>query len=231
MINDINRYNDPINARKTQRCFESIPEQLSSNNKRFHYSRLENGDGSRASSEKYFENLLWVEGAGYGIFCYGLESPQLPFRRIDDLFKVYLSDTGMLTRMMGISAAMAIHDGNTGFNMGALTENVVAECIVKNGYRPRFYRKNSGKNQMELDFVIDMLDESVAIEVKSGKDRSTPSINKVNDVFRVDRRIVFENGNIHADDKGMEYYPLFVASFIGLLERRYDGPRFRGQDG
>ena len=34
VINDINRYNDPVNALKTQRCFESIPEHLSSNNKK-----------------------------------------------------------------------------------------------------------------------------------------------------------------------------------------------------
>ena len=226
IINDINRYNDPINSVKTQRCFESIPEHLSSNNKKFQFSRLEKDSGSRATAEKYSENLLWIDGAGYGNFCYGLESPELPFKRIEDLFKVYLSDTGMLVRMMGRSAAMAIHSGDSGFNAGAVTENEVAECIVKNGCRPRFYRKNSGKNQMEIDFVIELLDESVAIEVKSGKTRSSPSIEKVNDVFHVDRRIMFENGNICTDDEEIEHYPLFAAAFIHLLEREYSGPEF-----
>ena len=226
VVNDINRYNDPVNSIKTQRCFESIPEHLSSNNKKFQYSRLEKGTGSRASAEKYSENLLWIEGAGYGNFCYGLESPELPFKRIDDLFKVYLSDTGMLIRMMGRSAAMAIHDDDIRYNAGAVVENEVAECLSKNVIKPRFYRKNSGKNQMEIDFVIELLDESVAIEVKSGKDRDSPSIEKVNEVFNVDRRMKFENGNIHVDDDGTEHYPLFVASFIDLLKREYDGPVF-----
>ena len=226
IVNDINRYNDPVNARKTCRCFESIPEQLSSNNKKFQYSLLDRGTGSRASSAKYFENLLWIEGAGYGNFCYAIESPELPFKRIDDSFKVYMSDTGILTRMMGNSAAMAIFHDDMRFNMGALMENAVAECITKCGYKPRFYRKSSGPNQMELDFVLDMKGESTVIEVKSGKTRSSPSISKVNKVFHVDRRIMFENGNIHTDDDGVEHYPLFVAAFIDLLENERDGPEF-----
>ena len=226
VINDINRYNDPVNALKTQRCFESIPEHLSANNKKFQYSRLEKDTGSRASSEKYSENLLWIEGAGYGNFCYGLNSPELPFKRIEDLFKVYLSDTGMLVRMMGTSAAMAIHDDDISFNAGAIVENEIAECISKNGIKPRFYRKNSGKNQMEIDFVIELLNECIAIEVKSGKKRDSPSVDKVSGVFKVDRRIKFENGNIRIDEEGIEHYPLFAASFINLLKKRYDGPAF-----
>jgi len=225
VVNDINRYNGPINALKTQRCFESIPEQLSFGNKKFHYSRLNDG-GSRSSSEKYGENLLWIENAGYGNFCYAVESPQLPFKRIDDSFKVYLSDTGLLVRMMGRGAAVAIYDGKIEYNLGAVVENEVAECLVKCGYKPRFYRKRSGKNQMELDFVTEMLDQSVVIEVKSGKTRDASSISKVSEVFSVDRRIVLEEGNIFVDDDGMEHYPLFAAAFMNLLERDYDGPEF-----
>ena len=226
VINDINRYNDPINALKTQKCFESIPEQLSSGNKRFHYSRVDKDSGSRASSQKYFENLMWVEEAGYGNFCYALESPELPFKRIPDSFKVYLSDTGLLIRMMGRSAAIAVYDGVSDYNRGAIMENVVAECLMKLGLRPRYYRKNSGTAQMEIDFVIELLDESVAIEVKSGKNREAPSIEKLNRIFKVDRRIKFENGNIYVDADGIEHYPLFVSAFTDLLMRKWDGPEF-----
>ena len=226
VINDINRYNDPVNALKTQKCFESIPEQLSSSNKKFHYSRVDDAAGSRASAQKYFENLMWIEEAGYGNFCYALESPELPFKRIPDSFKVYLSDTGLMVRMMGRSAAIAVYDGRSDYNCGALTENVVAECLMKCGIKPRYYRKSSGSSQMEIDFVVELLDESAVIEVKSGKKRESPSIDKVNRVFKVDRRIKFENGNIHVDEDGMEHYPLFVAAFMNLLERKWEGPEF-----
>ncbi len=226
IVNDIDRYNDPINSRKTQRCFESIPEQLGFSNKKFQYSRIDKASGSRASADKYLENLLWVESAGYGNFCYSVEAPTLPFRRIDDSFRVYMSDTGILIRMMGTSAARAVHDGAIGFNMGAVMENEVAECISKCGFKPYFYRKSSGKNQMELDFVIDLGGESAVIEVKSGKDRSAPSIRKVKDVFPIDRRMIFEDGNIQVDGEGIEHYPLFAAAFIDLLENK-SAIRFR----
>ena len=121
---------------------------------------------------------------------------------------------------------MAIFHDDMRFNMGALMENAVAECITKCGYKPRFYRKSSGPNQMELDFVLDMKGESAVVEVKSGKTRSSPSISNVNKVFHVDRRIMFENGNIHMNDDGVEHYPLFVAAFIDLLENERDGPEF-----
>ncbi len=226
VINDINRYNDPVNALKTQKCFESIPEQLSSGNKKYHYSRVENGTGSRGSAQKYFENLMWIEEAGYGNFCYALESPELPFRRIPDSFKVYFSDTGLLIRMMGRSAAIAVYDGRSEYNRGALTENVVAECLMKCGIKPHYYRKSSGTSQLEIDFVVDLLGESAVIEVKSGKSRESPSIEKAGRLFHVDRRIKLENGNIRMDEDGIEHYPLFVAAFIRLLEREWDGPEF-----
>jgi hypothetical protein len=39
------------------------------------------------------------------------------------------------------------------------------------------------------------------------------------DVFTVDRRMIFEDGNILVDGEGIEHYPLFAAAFIGLLEK------------
>ena len=39
-------------------------------------------------------------------------------------------------------------------------------------------------------------------------------MNKVNKVFDVDRRIMFEQSNIHVSDDGIEHYPLFAAAFI-----------------
>ena len=60
----------------------------------------------------------------------------------------------------------------------------------------------------------------------SGRANASPSIEKVNEVFCVDRRMMFENGNISVDGDGIEHYPLFVAAFIRLLEREYGGPVF-----
>ncbi len=72
-VDDIIHYNSGVDVKKTQECFDSIPHQLSDTNKRFMYSRINNG-GSRSSAEKYMENLLWIRYSGYGIFSRSLRA-------------------------------------------------------------------------------------------------------------------------------------------------------------
>ncbi len=223
---DITRYNKGINIVKTAECFNSIPSQLSQTNKKFTYSRIEPGSGSRNSAQKYMENLLWIQAAGYGNFCYAVNAPKIPLKmqEVRDSFKVYLSDTGMLIRMIGLDAACAVLREDTGFNEGSVTENIVAECLFKNGLSPRYYRKTNGENKMEIDFVIELNSEIFAIEVKSGKSRDAPSLHKVGRIFHIDRRIKFEKSDIYVDDDGIEHYPLFASAFATELAKPMDGP-------
>lgn len=226
-IRDINRYNEGIDRLKTMECFESIPNQLSESNKKFMYSRIK-GEKSRRAADRYMENLLWIKDAGYGNFCHGLEQPALPLKKYikRDSFKVYLSDTGMLLHMYGNKAMAAIYEGDSSYNMGAVAENIVAECLVKNGMEPAYYRKDKGSARMELDFVLEFWDGVAVIEVKSGKDRTAPSIGSVKKHFDVARRIVLGTENIYVDGDGMEHYPMFAAAFIRDMDPEPPGTPF-----
>lgn len=102
--------------------------------------------------------------------------------------------------------------------MGAVTENVIAECLMKGGYQRYFYKKSKDPDMMEIDFVIELGLEIATIEVKSGKNREAPSINKIDRFHHVDRRIMFYKGNI-TEENGIEVYPLFAASFIREMEK------------
>jgi predicted AAA+ superfamily ATPase len=213
-IDDINKYNDGINILKTRDCFLSIPSQLSQTNKKFMFNRI-SGGGSRVAYETYAENLLWIENAGYGNFCRAVDRPAIPLRgqEIRKMFKVYLSDTGMLTHMYGPNALQAVFNDDPAFNKGALTENVIAECLVKAGYPLYYYRKSGGENMMEVDFVAELGSDLAAIEVKSGKDRTSPSLWKADKVFDIGRKIMFGKTNI-VKEGDVECYPLFTAAFI-----------------
>lgn len=221
-INDINRYNTGINSVKTRECFESIPSQLSYGNKKFTYSRIDDGTESRKSAVKYMENLLWIKMAGYGNFCYALKAPVpvLNGHVIRDSFKVYLSDTGMLINMMGPDAQKAVVTGDIRFNAGAVMENVVAECLMKSGIPPLYYRKTNGEDKMELDFVVEKDLKISVLEVKSGRKKDYPSLGKVGNVFEIHRRIMLEEDDVHLTDDGIEHYPLFAAAFVDLILRR-----------
>ncbi|MBR4503667.1 MAG: ATP-binding protein [Candidatus Methanomethylophilaceae archaeon] len=214
-IRDINRYNSGEDIAKTAECFESIPSQLAESNKRFMYSRIQ-GDRIRKASDRYMGNLLWIRQAGYGNFCYLLRKPEAPLMAniVRDQFKVYLSDTGMLVHMYGARVADAIYSGDSRINLGAVAENAVAECLMKSGFPPCYYSKKSNPGMMEIDFVIETSKEVVAFEVKSGKDRSAPSLRKLPKHFNVGRRVMLEDSGVHVDEDGVEHYPIFAAAFV-----------------
>lgn len=226
-IYDINRYNHGVNRIKTLDCFESIPHQLSESNRKFMYSRI-SGEGTRAASDRYGENLLWIREAGYGNFCYSVTQPVCPLAEQVDRksFKVYLSDTGMLLHMYGDKAKMAVYEGDYSYNMGSVAENVVAECLMKSGYPPMYYRKDKGEGRMELDFVEEFWDGIAVIEVKSGKNKIAPSLKKVSELYDVARRIMFSSENVGVDMDGIEHYPLFASAFIDEIDTVPEGPKF-----
>ena len=221
---DINRYNSGINIVKTIQCFESIPGQLSKTNKRFHYSDVEKNQKSRKSLDMYGGNLLWIKDAGYGNFVRGLYNISMPLagQSKSDVFKIYLSDTGLLTCMYGESAVIAIHSFDYSYNIGALTENVIAECLIKSGFDIFYYQKNNGDKRMEIDFLIELSSGIAAIEVKSGKKRESPSLSKVHRYYDVKYRIKLENENIFEDCDGIIHMPLFAASFMDCFEDKPD---------
>ena len=68
--------------------------------------------------------------------------------------------------------------------------------------------------------MVEFFEGLVAIEVKSGKSRNAPSINKIQEHHEVRRRIMLENGNIRRTDDGIEHYPLFASAFFNELDPR-----------
>ncbi|MCQ2085464.1 MAG: AAA family ATPase [archaeon] len=222
-LRDINRYNKGVDIVKTTDCFESIPEHLAQSNKKFIYSRIDDGQ-SRQSADKYMGNLLWIKAAGYGNFCNNINAPVLPMIVNKDSFKVYLSDTGMLVNMYGDNCIKAIYSGELRYNLGAIAENAVAEALMKSGYKPRYFSENKGDKRMELDFVIENGDGIVVIEVKSGKDRTAPSIGKAARFYDIPTRIILSEGNISTSPEGIISMPLFAACFLREMEPVWDGP-------
>ncbi|MDO5862590.1 MAG: ATP-binding protein [Thermoplasmata archaeon] len=226
-FNDIDEYNLPVDGYKIKECFRSIPDQLSRSNKKFMFSRVPS-DGSKGTSEKYGESLAWVYEAGYVTRCYNLGNLAHPVTSFMDhsSYRIYMSDTGILLSMMGTNAIRAVYERDYAYNMGAAAENAVAEGICKCGL-PVLHFERTDDDRIDVDFVLEFGGDILAIEVKSGKDRRSPSLSKVRDKYKqVNRRVKLEQTNIFVDDNGVEHYPLFAACFADMLAPDYDGPEF-----
>lgn len=170
---DMMKYADEKNKPIIRECFQSIPKQLSKENKKFQYSLVVKG----ATASKFLDSLQWIEDAGIISRCYNLNLPELPLdgNAIMDVFKVYVNDTGLFVAMLEDGTQFDILQGNLYGYKGAIFENLIADIFTKMGRKLYYYRKDSG---LEIDFVTRYKTKATLVEVKAttGNTKSSKTI-------------------------------------------------------
>ncbi|MDR0523158.1 MAG: AAA family ATPase [Candidatus Methanoplasma sp.] len=206
---DIAKYAEAPDKSRAQACLRSIPEQMGA---RFRYSDVESR--KNAGARTYERGIDWIVDAGMAHRCRNVTEPSLPleFNARYDAFKLYLRDTGLLVSMMEEDSIPELLKGNALVNGGRVAENLVAGEIGSKGIPLMYFEK---KGRLEVDFVANIGGQVAAIEVKSGNNRQSKSLASVmSERYGVPRGIKLERTNVYVDDKGVEHYPLFAASFI-----------------
>jgi len=94
---DFSKYSDKTQAIKTSEVWNSIPNQLAKENKKFKYSDVR----KRTRASTYQQTIEWLKSAGLINIAYQISVPKLPLSGYMDItkFKVYLLDTGLLGAM------------------------------------------------------------------------------------------------------------------------------------
>ena len=110
-----------------------------------------------------------------------------------------------------------LHD-NLGINEGMFFENAVAQMLVAQGYKLRFYSRKdikSPRDTMEIDFLVKRGIKIVPIEVKSGRYRAHASLDRFLAKFRrnVSRGYVCCTGN-YEKSGDVVYLPVYMASLL-----------------
>ena len=165
--NDITKYAYPSEKVKAISCFNSIPGQLAKENKKFMYKFFDkNGRNS-----KYYGSINWLLDAGIAIMCNNISNLEMPLiaYKMDDYFKIYMADTGLLVSMLDDGTNIEIIEGNLGIYKGAIFENIIAQMLHTNGNNLYFYNKN---NTLEIDFIITKNFKITPIEVKANNNKS-----------------------------------------------------------
>ena len=147
---------------RSMECFESIPRQLGKENKKFQYSLIQKG----AKASQYAGSIQWIEDAGIVCRCRNLNITELPLdgNAMDDVFKIYMVDTGLFVSMLEDGTQFDILQGRLYGYKGAIFENLIADIFAKMGRKLYYFRKDSG---LEVDFVIRYQGECVLVEVKA----------------------------------------------------------------
>ena len=207
---DIAKY-DPQNKLYLEEIFNLIPSELNSKNKRFILKNL--NENFRFS--RYEHSFIWLKEAGVALPVYCVQEPEVPLllSKSTNLFKLFLSDVGLLAAMYADGLQIKILNKEKDINFGSVYENAIAQELKMQSFELYYF---NSKKQGELDFVIEYEENILPIEVKSGKNYARH--NALDNVlstsrYQIERAIVFCNENIHKKDK-IVYMPVYMAGML-----------------
>lgn len=213
IVNDykdgIVKYAEQNDKSKIRECLVSIPKHLAQENKKFRYSLVE----KNGSAKKFFGCLEWLYDAGIINFCYNLSKPELPFEgnSKDDIFKVYMKDTGLLLSMLEDGSQLEIINGNLGIYKGAIYENIIADIFSKLGKKLYYFEYNS---TLEIDFFIRFDNKATAVEVKSADNTKSKSLNSIMNNWNVEQGIKLSSKNVGVTENNVICLPLYMSIFL-----------------
>lgn len=198
---DISKHAKGQEKIKVRQCYDSIPKQLAKEYKKFQYSVVEKGK----TSKKYGGSIKWLCDSSLVNKCSNVNEAYIPLLayEMDDQFKLYLNDTGLLLYLYGPETKLAILNNTLKGNAkGGIYENIISELLLKRGYKLYYYKTQN--SSMEIEFVIEKNGEVIPIEVKAGND-STPSLNSFINKYHPKVSYKFVNGNVGFLD-GKKHY-------------------------
>ena len=207
---DMVKYAEGKDKQRIRECFQSIPRQLSKENKKFQYSVVKKG----STASKYIGSLQWIEDAGIIVRCHNLSITELPLdgNAEEDVFKVYMRDCGLFVSMLENGTQYDILQGNLYGYKGAIFENLIADIFGKMGRKLYYFRKESG---LEVDFVIRYQGQCTLVEVKAatGNIKSTKTILRNSEKYHVTSAIKLGDYNVGKTGQILTL-PLYMAFLL-----------------
>lgn len=207
---DITQY-DKNSKLAIAQIFELIAPQLNSQNKRFIIKDIKSG----VKFDRYENSFLWLKDAGFALPVYNVETPKIPLKlsKSRSLFKLFMSDVGLLASEYSQGIQLKIISGDDKLNYGAIFENYIAQELTACEHDLYYY---NNKKRGELDFLIEYDGEVLPIEVKSGKDYKVHrALSNIMDCgeFNLNRALIFNNSNLKVEGK-LTYAPIYMAMFL-----------------
>ena len=208
-LNDMSKYNNLNEIKKTRLAYDNITVQLSKKNTRFQYKLIKKG--GRASE---FENAIeWLVLSGIVSQVYQAEQIKKPLENYRDIdaFKIYISDLGLLCakKDLAVNDVLYMSEKLNDFK-GGMTENYVNVQLTISGYTTYYWE--SGR-EAEIDFIIQREGEIIPIEVKAADNTRAKSLKLFREMYKPAYAIKLSSKNFGFED-GIKTVPLYAAVCI-----------------
>ena len=208
-LNDMSKYNNLNEIKKTRLAYDNITVQLSKKNTRFQYKLIKKG--GRASE---FENAIeWLCLSGIVSQVYKVEQIKKPLENYRDIdaFKIYVSDLGLLCAKKDLAANDVLYmvEEINDFK-GGMAENYVNLQLTINGYKTYYWVSERGA---EIDFIIQRDGQLIPIEVKSADNTRAKSLRVYMETYKPTYAIKLSAKNFGFEDN-KKIVPLYAAFCI-----------------
>ena len=208
-LNDMSKYNNLNEIKKTRLVYDNVTVQLSKKNTRFQYKLIKKG--GRAAE---FENAIeWLSLSGIVSQVYRVEQVKKPLENYRDIdaFKIYVSDLGLLCAKKELAPNDVLYmvDDLDDFK-GGMTENYVNTQLSINGYTTYYWQSDRGA---EVDFVIQREGKLIPVEVKSSDNTRAKSLKVYMETYKPAYAIKLSGKNFGFED-GKKTVPLYAAFCI-----------------
>ena len=181
---------------------DSIPKQLSKENKKFQYGVL--GYGKRA---KEYESVISYLVSNQLVYrSYKIRTVKSPLSSCRELehFKLYYPDDGLLSGRLHLTKKTLLENEDIKYT---LYENHIAHSLFEAGYS-LYYYQSEGK--AEVNFVIqNRLGKIIPIEIATKTGSKTKSLSVFLKKFLVTDAYRVTEGNF-ATKKGVHYLPVYA---------------------
>ena len=214
---DFGKYSSKTDIAKIRLIWDSLPSQLSRENKKFLYSAAKPG----ARAREYENAIEWLKNARIIRKVFRSTAAGLPVASYDDLssFKLYMPDVGLLRRHAGLNPSV-ISEGQRLFTefKGALTENYALLALERQFGEPRYWAETNPPH--EVDFIVQWDNWLVPVEVKAETNIRSRSLKIYKEKYseKVKLCVRLSMGNLKLDGDLLNI-PLFMADETERLVR------------
>jgi len=194
--------------------WNSIPAQLSKENRKFVYGLIKKGSRARD-----FElAIAWLKDCGQVYKVSRVNKGALPLKAYEDgnAFKLFMVDIGLLSAMCDIDARTLL-EGNLIFTefKGALTEQYVYQQLLNfDEYKVNYWSAEQSK--AEVDFVVQYKGLVVPIEVKAEENLQAKSLKIYHEKYHPKRSVRVSMADYREQD-WMVNLPLYAVSELTVL--------------
>jgi len=214
---DIAKNSGRMKSLNIERLWKNVPQQLAhTNHENAPKFKFKDALPGLRGYEKLAGPLDWLEKAGLVQRSSIIEKPEIPLSayKSETVFKLYLFDVGLLCAMCDISPVDILRM-DFGMFKGYLAENFVAQQIRAAGVTELYCWEG---RTSEVEFLIYGNSGIIPVEVKSGSNTRSKSLNVYREKYKPLQSIILSGKNVaNLDLTEPVHLPLYLAGKLASL--------------